>query len=164
MIWWRQWVTLPPRRSCKDHLHPCAVPELVPSAGFDPASSVLQTEAITRFANWANGADDESRTRVTALAPRYSAFELRPRRWWATGESNAAWHSRGFYRPAQSPDLALPFWRSWRRVKGSNHHRRAGRGFRDRLSTMLATLRIGLLREIRTHDLRLRTTVLFRLS
>ena len=24
--WWRQPVTLRPRRSCKDHLHPCAVP------------------------------------------------------------------------------------------------------------------------------------------
>ena len=25
--WWRQPVTLRPRRSCKDHLHPCAVPD-----------------------------------------------------------------------------------------------------------------------------------------
>src|SRR5215813_10035708 len=26
MKWWRQPVTLRPRRSCKNHLHPCAVP------------------------------------------------------------------------------------------------------------------------------------------
>src|SRR6266540_1570521 len=28
--WWRQSVTLRPRRSCKDHLHPCAVPMVDP--------------------------------------------------------------------------------------------------------------------------------------
>jgi hypothetical protein len=50
-------------------------------------------------------------TRVELVSPRHSAFELRPRRWWATGESNAAWLSRRFYRPAQSPDLTVPIWR-----------------------------------------------------
>ena len=48
--WWRQSVTLRPRRSCKDHLHPCAVP-VVPRVGFEPTSPRLQRGAFTRLAS-----------------------------------------------------------------------------------------------------------------
>ena len=89
--WWRQSVTLRPRRSCKDHLHPCAVPDVAPCARFELACSVLQTAAITRFANRANfGAGAENRTPTSRVALLRSALELRPRRWWVTRESNTA--------------------------------------------------------------------------
>src|SRR5215813_1980606 len=42
----------PARRSCKDHLHPCAQP--VPCRGFDPHSPALQASAFTRLAYRAN--------------------------------------------------------------------------------------------------------------
>jgi hypothetical protein len=53
MKWWRQSVTLRPRRSCKDHLHPCAVP-VVPRVGFDPTSPRFRRGAFTRLASSAN--------------------------------------------------------------------------------------------------------------
>ena len=53
MRWWSNGESNSGRRSCKDQLQPAACPELVPSARFELASCVLQTRAITRFANWA---------------------------------------------------------------------------------------------------------------
>ena len=50
--WWTAGVPRPARRSCKDHLHPCAQP--VPCRGFDPHSPALQAGAFTRLAYRAN--------------------------------------------------------------------------------------------------------------
>lgn len=54
MRWWNSGESNSGRRSCKDQLQPAACPEMVPSAGFEPASCALQARAITRFANWAS--------------------------------------------------------------------------------------------------------------
>src|SRR5258707_956567 len=55
--WWRQSVTLRPRRSCKDHLHPCAVP-VVPRVGFEPTSPRFRRGAFTRLASSASYVKD----------------------------------------------------------------------------------------------------------
>ena len=55
--WWRQLVTLRPQRSCKDRLHPCAVP-VVPRVGFEPTSPRLQRGAFTRLASSAFYVED----------------------------------------------------------------------------------------------------------
>ena len=46
------------RRSCKAQLQPAACPDIVPSARFELASCVLQTRAITRFANRTNWSEE----------------------------------------------------------------------------------------------------------
>jgi hypothetical protein len=75
--WWRQSVTLRPRRSCKDHLHPCAVP-VVPRVGFEPTSPRLQRGAFTRLASsakWSGRAGSNcssERWRRSALPLSYS--------------------------------------------------------------------------------------------
>ena len=96
--WWSNGVTLPARRSCKDHLHPCACP-VVPGRGFEPRSPALQTGAFTRLAFRAAsvfreeliedrhgkrliGADAGNRNRTFGVALRNSTFELHPRVWW----------------------------------------------------------------------------------
>lgn len=99
-MWWSNGVTLPARRSCKDHLHPCACP-LVPGRGFEPRSPALQAGAFTRLAFRAAwrfpaadrgqipirrrrrlfGADAGNRNRTFGVALRNSTFELHPRVW-----------------------------------------------------------------------------------
>jgi hypothetical protein len=64
MRWWSNGESNSGRRSCKDQLQPAACPELVPSARFELASCVLQTRAITRFANWAKALLRMARTSV----------------------------------------------------------------------------------------------------
>src|SRR6516164_1323368 len=59
--WWRQSVTLRPRRSCKDHLHPCAVP-VVPRVGFEATSPRFQRGAFTRLASSAFYVEDGCKT------------------------------------------------------------------------------------------------------
>jgi hypothetical protein len=69
---------LHPRRSCKDHLHPCAVP-VVPRVGFEPTSPRLQRGAFTRLASSANWSGRwEIEPIVPTLATWCSAIELRP--------------------------------------------------------------------------------------
>src|SRR5262249_33957453 len=51
--WWRQSVTLRPRRSCKDHLHSCAVPwnwclELVSSQPLRVFGAALSPDQLPR--------------------------------------------------------------------------------------------------------------------
>src|SRR6266852_586147 len=66
--WWRNRELNPAGRSCKDQLQPAAFPEMVPRVGFEPTSSVLQTDAFTRLASWACGADQRNRTAIIARA------------------------------------------------------------------------------------------------
>ena len=73
--WWSNGVTLPARRSCKDHLHPCACP-LVPGRGFEPRSPVLQTGAVTRSAFRATR--ELVRTPVIETGPSEWRSETRP--------------------------------------------------------------------------------------
>ena len=100
--WWRQSVTLRPRRSCKDHLHPCAVP-VVPRVGFEPTSPRFQRGAFTRLAssaNWSGGWKIEPI--VPTLATWCSAIELRPRMWWA-----GTWWARTWWAGMDSNHLRM---------------------------------------------------------
>jgi hypothetical protein len=76
--WWRQWVTLRPRRSCKDHPHPCAVP-MVPRVGFEPTSPRLQRGAFTRLDSSAQiGASSVIETEFPKWRSGARSFQLRP--------------------------------------------------------------------------------------
>ena len=115
--WWRQSVTLRPRRSCKDHLHPCAVP-VVPRVGFEPTSPRLQRGAFTRLASSANWSGRwEIEPIVPTLATWCSAIELRPRDWWAGTESNGHRLCGAFTAPWARQCPACP---NWLRERDSN--------------------------------------------
>jgi hypothetical protein len=52
MRWWRVPVPPRPRRSCKDQLHPCALPVMVSRVSAALTSPVFQTDAFTGLASW----------------------------------------------------------------------------------------------------------------
>ena len=52
--WWRRPVTLRPRRSCKDHLHSCAIPIVVPGSRYARDPPRFQRGASTKLASQAN--------------------------------------------------------------------------------------------------------------
>ena len=78
MRWWR--VPVPPRplRSCKDQMHPCALPVMVSRVSAALTSSAFQTDAFTGLAFWTancatravsqDGADQRNRTAINARA------------------------------------------------------------------------------------------------
>jgi hypothetical protein len=83
MRWWRVPVLPRPRRSCKDQLHPCALPVVVSRVSAALTSPVFQTDAFTGLASW-----------TASGAMRYFAI------WRGRAESNryqcagSAWHSQ----------------------------------------------------------------------
>ena len=90
--WWSNGESNSGRRSCKDQLQPAACPEMVPSARFELASCVLQTRAITRFANWAKLVRTsviETDSPEWHSGARPSGY-VRNDAWWVTLESNQA--------------------------------------------------------------------------
>lgn len=52
MRWWRVPVPPRPRRSCKDQLHPCALPVMVSRVSAALTSPAFQTDAFTGLASW----------------------------------------------------------------------------------------------------------------
>ena len=105
--WWRQSVTLRPRRSCKDHLHPCAVP-VVPRVGFEPTSPRLQRGAFTRLASsaqlvrasvietespeWRSGARPSSYVRMVGSGRNRTSCPQGPRLQRGDGTGLSLWH------------------------------------------------------------------------
>jgi hypothetical protein len=83
MRWWRAPVPPRPHRSCKDQLHPCALPVMVSRVSAALTSPVFQTDAFTGLASW-----------TASGAIRYFAI------WRGPAESNryqcagSAWHSQ----------------------------------------------------------------------
>ena len=98
MRWWRVPVPPRPRRSCKDQLHPCALPVMVSRVSAALTSSAFQTDAFTGLAFW-----------TASCAMRNFAI------WRGPAESNryqcagSAWHSQYTRSANFDGHLRIPF-------------------------------------------------------
>jgi hypothetical protein len=127
MSWWRVPVPPRPHRSCKDQLHPCALPVTVSRVSAALTSPAFQTDAFTGLAFWTSG-----------CAMRNFAI------WRGPAESNryqcagSAWHSQYTRSAIFNGYLPIPslsqICRKMVGNRGIEPRMHTGAGFTDPLS------------------------------